>query len=67
MRQLDELLLVYLDNHYDCADASEKAAFRAILALSDPQLNGYLLQRQKPTTEAEARVIDRILGGSPER
>ena len=61
MRELDELLLRYLDTRYVQADDAEKAAFRDILALADPELNGYLLQRQIPDSEPIARVIDRIL------
>ena len=61
MRELDELLLRYLDNHYPEADEQEKAAFSAVLELADPELNAYLLQRQTPVSESIARVIQRIL------
>ena len=61
MRELDELLLRYLENHYVDADAREKAAFRAVLDLADPELNAYLLQRQTPASESIASVIQRIL------
>jgi len=61
MRELDELLLRYLDARYVRADNDEKAAFRAVLELPDPELNGYLLQRQTPLSEPIARVIERIL------
>ena len=61
MRELDELLLRYLEQHYPQADADEKAAFEAVLALADPVLNSYLLQRQTPSSDSIARVIDRIL------
>ena len=62
MRELDELLLRYLDQHYPKADADEKAAFEAVLSLADPELNGYLLQRQTPSSDAIANVIKRIRG-----
>lgn len=61
MRELDELLLRYLDARYESADNNEKAAFHAVLALSDPELNGYLLQRQSPSSESIERVIEHIL------
>ena len=61
MRELDELMLRYLDTRYAEADEAEKAAFREVLALADPELNGYLLQRQIPDSEPIARVIERIL------
>ena len=59
MRELDELLR-YLEAEYP-ADEEDKAAFCAVLELADPELNGYLLQRQTPSSEPIARVIDSIL------
>ena len=61
MRELDELLLGYLEASYDMDDEADKAAFREVLTLADPELNAYLLQRQLPSSESIARVIDRIL------
>lgn len=60
MRELDELLLRYLTDRYPLADDDEKAAFEAVLQLADPELNGYLLQRQSPASESIAHVIERI-------
>ena len=60
MRELDVLLTEYLDNEYAGAGADEKAAFRKLLTLSDPDLVGYLLQKQVPEPDI-AIVIDRIL------
>ena len=61
MRELDELLLRYLEHHYAGANAQEKADFRAVLDLADPELNAYLLQRQTPASKGIARVVKRIL------
>ncbi len=61
MRELDELLLRYLEECYPGDGEDDKQAFRAVLELADPELNGYLLQRQTPSSEPIARVIDRIL------
>ena len=61
MRELDELLLRYLEDCYPDDDAADKAAFQEVLELADPDLNGYLLQRQTPSSEPIARVIERIL------
>ena len=60
MRELDVLLTAYLDDCYDRSDDSEKAAFRRLLTLSDPELVGYLLQKQTPEPDI-AVVIQRIL------
>ncbi len=61
MRELDELLVGYLDSRYPSASDDEKLAFQAVLALPDPELNGYLLQRQVPQSEPIAVVIQHIL------
>ena len=61
MRELDELLIRYLESRYRTADDNEKAAFEAVLELPDPELNGYLLQRQMPSSKPIANVIELIL------
>ena len=61
MRELDELLVRYLDKRYPAADDMEKQAFQAVLSLPDPELNGYLLQRRVPASESIALVIRHIL------
>ena len=60
MRELDVLLTNYLEEHYADAGADEKAAFRKLLTLPDPDLVGYLLQKQEPEPDV-AVVISRIL------
>ena len=62
MKELDALLTAYLETHYDAAAESEKEAFHALLELPDPDLVGYLLQRQKPESEDIAGVVASILG-----
>ena len=62
MKELDQLLTRYLDDGYESASEADKAAFRALLELSDPELVGYLLQRKQPGSEIIARGIDIILG-----
>lgn len=61
MRELDDLLVRYLEDRYPTADENEKRAFQAVLSLPDPELNGYLLQRQPPRSESIAIVIQHIL------
>ena len=65
MRELDELLVRYLENCYPTDSDEDKAAFREVLTLADPELNAYLLQRQVPSSQQVARVIERILGNTP--
>ena len=60
MRELDELLLNYLEQRYDDAGESDKQSFHSLLELSDPELMGYLLQKEPPAAEL-ARVVAHIL------
>ena len=60
MRELDELLLHYLEHRYEQADAAEKRAFRSLLELPDPDLIGYLLQQQSHPPDLTV-VIQHIL------
>ena len=60
MRELDELLLDYLDHSYDAASEDEKAAFRALLDLSDPELMAYLLKNEEPQADIGI-AVDAIL------
>ena len=62
MKELDQLLVRYLDEQYATASENDKSAFHALLELSDPELVGYLLQRREPGSEIIARGIDIILG-----
>ena len=61
MKELDQLLTRYLDEDYAAASNDEKAGFRAILELSDPELAGYFLGRQVPDDETIASAVRRIL------
>lgn len=60
MRELDQLLVAYLDRHYEDATDADKQAFQALLQLPDPELVGYLLNNQKPDPALQ-RVVDDIL------
>lgn len=62
MRELDDLLLNYLDNRYCDAGDAEKAAFHSLLALPDPDLISYLLQQQSHPAELDI-VIQSIRSG----
>ena len=63
MRELDQLLVAYLDSHYDNASDADKQAFQALLALPDPELVGYLLNNQTPDPALQ-RVVDALLNRS---
>ena len=61
MRELDVLLTRYLDDGYSLATDGQKAAFRKLLALPDPELNAYLLGGARPADEELQDAVSRIL------
>lgn len=60
MRELDVLLLGYLERRWPRASEREKAAFRRLLQLGDDWLIAYLLQGATVEDEALADVVRRI-------
>ena len=60
MRELDELLLKYLENTYLLASEDEKTAFHELLALSDPQLKAYLMGGEETGQTATDRIIQQM-------
>ena len=65
MRELDDLLLRYLERRFDDANSGEKSAFEALLTLSDPELAGYLLKKEVPESPDIASVVELILSEGP--
>ena len=65
MKELDALLVRYLDHVYDESTADQKSAFEALLELSDPELIAYLLKGERSESDATNAIIDRILGRNP--
>ena len=62
MRELDILLERYLQESFDASKPAEKAAFRQLLTLSDPELASYLLRGETFDDSVIASVIERVLG-----
>jgi antitoxin CptB len=65
MRELDTVLLGFLDAHAAELEEAEIASFERILELPDPVLYGYLLGRSAPTDTAGAALIERIRASAP--
>jgi len=63
MRELDVLLTRYLEITYPHSGKREKAAFEQLLALSDPELNGYLLKGEPHDDPSIQPVIQAIVAG----
>ena len=60
MRELDTLLMRYLDQDYARAASVERAAFTRLLELPDPDLFGYLVGRGEAAEGPMRDVIARI-------
>jgi antitoxin CptB len=60
MRELDVLLLRYLERTYPAASPADRAAFAQLLELPDPELFGYLVGRSVPSEPAQREIIARI-------
>jgi len=61
MRELDQLMLRYLDRRWTEADAEERADFERLLACEDDGLWRWFMGRDKPEDPALERLVQRIL------
>lgn len=60
MKELDLLLVAYLDSRYSAANAVEQRAFRELLDMQDPELFAFVTGRERPATEELRRVVDTL-------
>lgn len=61
MRELDMLLLSYVESYYPAAAATEQAAFRYLLTMPDPDILALLTGRMLADDEHLQNVIQRLL------
>jgi antitoxin CptB len=60
MRELDALLLAFVEREAESLSAAEMNQFEQILELPDPLLHAYLLGRSAPPDAATAALLERI-------
>ncbi len=60
MRELDELLTRYVDEHYATDSAAHRAAFRQLLDSHDPWIYAYFLGHRTPSDPALSSLIAHI-------
>lgn len=65
MRELDLLLLRYLESEYPTASPDAQRGFERLLELSDPELLSYLLHGERPADQELAHVIERVRNLQP--
>ncbi len=64
MRELDVVLMRYMEKEYDTAGNAEKASFEILLSLQDPEIHDLLTGRIVAEDASLRDVIERILAKS---
>ena len=62
MRELDQLMLRYLDGRWPLADDGERAVFLRLLDSEDDKLWAWFMGRETPPDAELAALVDRVLG-----
>jgi antitoxin CptB len=60
MKELDVLLMRYVEQQFCGASSAHQEAFRALLEAPDPVIYAYCLGRQAPPSALLASLIERI-------
>ncbi|GGA74389.1 hypothetical protein GCM10011521_10720 [Arenimonas soli] len=61
MRELDQLMLRYLDGRWPAADESERALFLQLMDTEDDKLWRWFMGRERPEDTGLATIVERIL------
>ena len=62
MRELDQLMLRYLDGHWAAADDAERGLFLRLLASEDDKLWAWFMGREIPPDAELAAFVDLVRG-----
>ena len=60
MRELDLLLMRYLDTYYETASATEQQAFQDLLEIQDPEIFSYLTGKQTAEDANVQRLAEQL-------
>ncbi len=61
MRELDVVLMRYLERDFDAAEATEQASFELLLSLQDPDIYDLLTGRITADDPGVQHVVERLL------
>ncbi|MEL6200274.1 MAG: succinate dehydrogenase assembly factor 2 [Pseudomonadota bacterium] len=64
MRELDQLLVGFLQDHYPGADAGLRHQFERLLELQDPVIFGYLVRGEQPEDDGIRDIVRAVLGAA---
>ena len=64
MRELDVLLIRYVDEKYPSAAPEQQEAFQRLLEIQDPVMHAYFLGREAPPDPELASLIAAITAGA---
>lgn len=62
MRELDELLIAYMDRSYAESGPAQQAAFASLLTLQDPEILALLTERARADDPELHALVQRLLG-----
>ena len=65
MRELDALLIRFVEEVYETLPAGDKRRFATLLELPDPDLHAYIVGRHEPPDPDLERLLDRIRACRP--
>ena len=65
MRELDVLLIRFVDEVFETLPADDQRRFSGLLALPDPDLHAYLVGRHPPQDPDLERLLGRIRAAGP--
>ncbi len=61
MRELDMLLLAFVENEYAVADSPDQKAFRQLLTLPDPEILALLTGKSTVDDSRLQNIVERLL------
>ncbi|MEO0573940.1 MAG: succinate dehydrogenase assembly factor 2 [Pseudomonadota bacterium] len=61
MRELDQLLLGFLNQHFETLETPEKQAFLRLLDMQDPEIFGFLVRGITPEDHGIAAIVHTVL------
>ena len=61
MRELDEMIMPFYQQHFDQLNAQEQQSFITLLTYSDPELFRWLMRQEKAPTPELQQIVQTIL------